>query len=502
MNGTVGSLAAERLPFVIVGGGPCGLAAAWQLCRLGIKPLVLEGEAVFGGLCATHERDGWRFDLGGHRFVSSDAVLSRWLETLLGSDLLVGERRSVVLYEGRQFRYPLDAADLLRSLGPMENACAFLSWLGSRARAQLVPRPDRSFEDWVTARFGQYLYDRFFGPYTQKLWGIHPSLISADWARERISLLDLRDVILRLAGARTSPVRTYARRYLYPRLGMGQLYRAIAEDVRARGGEVRSGVRVVGVESSGDRATAVIVEGGGTAERIPVGALLSTMPLPDLARMLRPDAPADIAEAAKRLRFRALSFVNLMLARSDFSSNTWMYVASARHTMSRIQEPKRRSRWMAPEGRTSLMLEVPCDVEDTTWNASASELRDRALVELEQLGYPIRDVISSFVVRVAHGYPVYHLAYERDRQTLLAEVRRFANVRTAGRQGLFRYVFMDAAMQMGMRTAVQMVTGAAEHTSSAGRYRGGAAPQADALDAVIDAIGRSQEVVEGGALTA
>ncbi len=493
---------AEGRPFVIVGGGPCGLAAAWQLCQLGIKPLVLECETLVGGLCATHEKDGWRFDLGGHRFVSSDAVLSRWLETLLGADLLVAERRSVIVHEGRQFRYPLDAADLLRSLGPKENARALLSWLGSRARAQLVARPDRSFEDWVTARFGSYLYDRFFGPYTQKLWGIHPSLISADWAQERISLLDLRDVFLRLAGARTSPVRTYARRYLYPRLGMGQLYRVMAEDVRARGGQVRSGVRVVGLESSGDRVTALLVEAGGTAERIPVGALLSTMPLPDLARMLRPDAPAALAGAAKRLRFRALSFVNLMLARSDFSRNTWMYVAGARHTMSRIQEPKRRSRWMAPDGRTSLMLEVPCDVGDATWNASAAELRDRVLEELEELGYPTRDVISSFVVRVAHGYPVYHLAYERDRQTLLAEVRRFANVRTAGRQGLFRYVFMDAAMQMGMRAAVQMVTGAVDRAPSAARCDQGAAPEADAVDTLVDAIGRSKEVVEAGAITA
>jgi protoporphyrinogen oxidase len=473
----------DRGPFVIVGGGPCGLAAAWQLCQVGARPIVIERESLVGGLCATHERDGWRFDLGGHRFVSGDSALSRWLETLLGDDLLIGERRSVVLQGGRRFRYPLEALDLLRNLGVRENARAVAGWAVARARTRLRPRREESFEDWVVSRFGGPLYDTFFGPYTRKLWGLHPSLISADWAQERISLLDLRDVALRLAGLRRTPVRTYARRYRYPRLGMGQLYRAMADEVRARGGEIRAATRVVGLETAGGRVKAVMVEGKRGAERIPVGELLSTLPLPELARMLRPDTPTAVLTAIRRLRFRALAFVNLMLARQDFSESTWMYVANGDLTMSRIQEPKRRSRFMAPEGRTSLMLEVPCNAGDKTWESSDAELRARMVSELATLGFQVDDVLSSFVVRVAHGYPVYHLGYERDRQALLAEVGRFANLRTAGRQGLFRYVFMDAAMQMGMKAALQMIAG----------ERGGAG---------IDAIGRSTRVIETEALTA
>jgi protoporphyrinogen oxidase len=226
------------------------LAAAWQLCQFGAKPIVIERESLVGGLCATHEREGWRFDLGGHRFVSGDAALSRWLEQLLGDDLLVGERRSVVLYRGRRFRYPLEAIDLLRNLGVRENAGVIAGWAAARAHAHLWPSEERSFEDWVTSRFGRPLYEAFFGPYTQKLWGLHPSLISADWAQERISLLDLRDVALRMMRLRRTAVRAYARRYRYPRLGMGQLYRAMADEVIARGGEVRAATRVVGLEAT------------------------------------------------------------------------------------------------------------------------------------------------------------------------------------------------------------------------------------------------------------
>jgi protoporphyrinogen oxidase len=470
-------------PYVIVGGGPCGLAAAWHLARRGVQPIVLEAEDLMGGLCATHERDGWRFDLGGHRFVSGDAELSRWVEGLLGSELMEQERRSVVLHEGRRFRYPLEAMDLVRNLGVRDNAQALAGYVRARVASRLRPREDISFEDWVTARFGRPLYDRFFGPYTQKLWGLHPSRISADWAAERISLLDLTDVALRLAGLRSTETRTYARRYLYPRLGMGQLYRLIADDVVAKGGVVRSGTRVVGAVTEGARVRAVRVESARGAETLPVGELLSTMPLPGLARLLRPELPPALEAAARALRFRGLTFVNLMLSRPDFSENTWMYVASSRSRISRIQEPRRRSPAMAPPGRTSLMLEVPCDAGDATWNAGVDELRTRVTRELAELGLPVDDVLGAFLVRVAHGYPVYHLQYDADRRRLLKLVDGFENVRSAGRQGLFRYVFMDAAMRMGIEAAEQMLAG----------RRDGAA---------LDAIGRSNRVVETTALTA
>lgn len=469
-------------PFVVVGGGPCGMAAAWHLARRGARPIVLEAEELVGGLCATHERDGWRFDLGGHRFVSGDAELSRWIEALLGDDLLEQERRSVVLHEGRAFRYPLEAADLVRNLGPRENLAALVGYARARIGGERRAA-EGSFEHWVVSRFGRPLYERFFGPYTQKLWGIHPSLISADWAQERISLLDLTDVALRLLHLRRTPTRTYARRYLYPRHGMGQLYRAIADDVTAHGGAVRTGARVVGVETQGTRVCRLHVESSRRSESIPVGELLSTMPLPSLVRLLRPDLPTQVGRAADALRFRALTFVNLMLGRPDFSENTWMYVASPALSISRIQEPKRRSRWMAPEGRTSLMLEVPCDVGDETWTAGVGELRERGVSELAALGFRVDDVLGAFCVRVPHGYPVYHRRYDADRRVLLEQVNRFVNVRTAGRQGLFRYVFMDAAMRMGIVAAEQMLAGRQD-------------------DHALDAIGRSTRVVETAALTA
>ena len=476
-------------PFVVVGGGPCGLAAAWELARRGLKPVVLEAEALVGGLCATYAQDGYRFDLGGHRFVSSDERLSTWLVSLLGDDLLTQERKSVVLHAGRAFRYPLDAKDLLSKLPLRQNAEALAGYLAVRADRALRPEryPDRTFEDWVIARFGVPLYRTFFGPYTEKLWGRSPREISADWAAERISLLHLGDAALRMAGIARPEIRTYARRYQYPRRGMGQLYEAMAKEVRSLGGEIHLQARVVGVETSGDRVTAIKVEKADrTAYEVPVGELLSTMPLPQLARSLSPDLPGPARAAAERLKFRGLTFLNLGLTRAEVSENTWMYVADGNLRISRIQEPKRRSLSMAPPDRTSLMLEMPSDPGDEIWQASDRELETRARRELVAANVQLKvdEIATRFSVRVAHGYPVYHLGYDADRRTLFDVVDRFVNVRTAGRQGLFRYIFMDAAMQMGIRAADEMASGQRPRTSDADRI----------------ATGRS--VIETSALTA
>lgn len=467
---------------VIVGGGPCGLSAAWQLAREGHAPLVLERENTAGGLCATHERDGFRFDLGGHRFVSADHALSRWLTALLGDDLLTQRRKSAVLYRGRRFDYPLELGNLAKNLDPVECARALAGYAAARARKG-PPAREVTFEDWVVRRFGRPLYDSFFGPYTQKLWGIAPTQISCDWAAERISPLSLGDALLRMLGFARPPARSYAKRYLYPRLGMGQLYDAMARDVVAHGGQVVLGARVDGMDVSAGRVTHVRFESRGVRERVRVRRLLSTMPLPSLVAQLATERPAAVERARQALRFRSLSFVNLMLERSEFSPDTWMYVSSPQLTISRIQEPKRRSPAMAPAGKTSLMLEVPCEAGDRTWRAGVEELRARGIDELGRLGFAVDDVRGAFVTRVEHGYPIYHLGYDCDRRLLLDYITKFENVITAGRQGLFRYIFMDAAMNMGLRAAAQMVSGPVDVRA-------------------LDAIGRSTTLVEGSALTA
>jgi protoporphyrinogen oxidase len=440
-------------PVVILGGGPCGLSAAWELAARGVPVVVLERESLPGGLCATVEHQGWRFDLGGHRFLSSSPELVDRVKKLLGDSLLLAQRKSVVLLGGKTFQYPLEAQDLVQNLGLGKNLEALLQYGLSSLRRLGHPEPE-DFAGWVRSRFGETLYQMFFGPYTEKLWGLPAERISSDWASQRISLLSLGDVALRLFGLRRSATRSYARGYFYPERGIGQIFHAMAEDITANGGEVRYQREVVGLDTHGNRVIAVRARGPQGEEVIPARAVLSTASLPALVSWLRPDAPLALRRDIASLRFRALRFFNILLDMPDLSPNTWMYVAEPRYFMSRIQEPKRRSPHSAPPGKTSVMIEIPCNEGDELWSMSDEELFPRVVRDLASLGFDIGGKsLGYFSTRVKEGYPVYHVGYTAPRERLLEEAMRFQNLFTAGRQGAFRYVFMDTAMEMGIQAA-------------------------------------------------
>jgi protoporphyrinogen oxidase len=444
----------------VLGGGACGMSAALELTRLGIQATVLEREPRIGGLCGTHERDGFRFDFGGHRVVTRSPDIDQLVRELVAGDLLERERSSAVLNGGKRYRYPLQLDDVLRQYGPVRGARALASYAAESLRRRLHPRTDVTFEDWVTHRFGSELYGTFFGPYTEKLWGIPPDAISADWAAQRISLPSLLDVVVRLAGIRRPLVRTYARRYLYPRLGIGQIFERCAERIAERGGMVRTGAEVTGLERHGKEVRGVRFRDPSGEHELTCDAVISTLSLPALARMLGP-LPAAVERAAGRLRFRAIRLVQLLLDGPHISPHTWMYVSEPGYLMARIQEPIHRSPAMAPAGATSLMLEIPCGEGDAVWSAPDVELRDRCLADLARLGFGglERRLRGSFSAYVREGYPIYHLGYAADRNDVLGHVAGFEGLLSCGRQGAFRYIFMDTAMEMGLGAARTLARG-------------------------------------------
>ncbi|HEX4460933.1 MAG TPA: FAD-dependent oxidoreductase, partial [Polyangia bacterium] len=292
--------------------------------------------------------------------------------------------------------------------------------------------------------------------YTEKLWGIPPTQISADWAAQRISLLSLSDVLLRLSGLRRGGARTYARRYLYPKLGIGEIFERMGGRFIADGGRLELGARVTGVEQRDARVTAVHYEQRGRAQSLDCDAVVSTVALPLMARMLGGAAlPDDVRRSADKLNFRAIRLLNVLLDIPEVSPHTWMYVSEPRYLMARIQEPRQRSPFVAPAGQTSLMLEIPCAVGDATWCAPDAAIYARCIADLKQLGFPQIEAatIEYFSTYVEEGYPIYHLDYRRDRDRVLGFVGDRANVVSCGRQGAFRYIFMDTAMEMGIAAA-------------------------------------------------
>jgi protoporphyrinogen oxidase len=443
-------------PAVVLGGGPAGLTAGLLLARHRLPVVVLEAESQVGGLAKTVVRDGYRFDLGGHRFFTkSEEVEALWRE-LLGDDLLVRPRLSRIRWRGRFLDYPLRASDVVRKLGPVELGRS----LGSYVRAAATPRgADESFEDWVVSRFGRRLFELFFRSYTEKVWGVPTSELRAEWAAQRIRNLSFATAAkAAVLGNGGDSVRSLIEEFHYPRLGPGQMWEAMAAEIVGAGGQVRLGAPVSRIDLDGGRVTAV--EAGG--ERIETATVISSLPLRAAVGMARPAAPRAVAEAARGLRYRDFVTVALILEGPDPFPDTWIYVHDPSVRVARIQNFRAWSPWMVPDAdRSCVGLEYFCFEGDELWRRPDDELVELARSELERTGLAASGrVVTGHVVRVPKAYPVYDTDYAGRLETVRTWLDGIAGLQQIGRNGLHRYNNSDHSMLTAMRAVENLVDGA------------------------------------------
>ena len=448
-------MAREGSPTLILGAGPAGLTAGYLLAKLGRPVLVLEAEDQVGGLAKTVVRDGYRFDLGGHRFFTkSPEVESLWLE-VLGEELLLRPRLSRIYWNGRFLDYPLSARDVVRKLGAAELTRCVTSYLAA------VPRRkgrEQSLEEWVSNRFGRRLYDLFFRTYTEKVWGVPGSEIRAEWAAQRIKGLSLsaaaRDALL---GGRNGSVKSLIREFHYPRYGPGQMWEAMAERIEDLGGEVVTGAPVERIRVEDGRIAAVEAAG----ETIPCRHAVSSLPLGALAEIVRPAPPRPALAAARGLAYRDFLTVALVLPGTDLFPDNWVYVHDPSVRVGRIQNYRSWSPWMVPEAdRTCVGLEYFCFEGDDLWETPDERLVELAAAELTRLGLADGGQVErGYVERVPKAYPVYDDGYAER----LAAVRRWLDgiggLQQVGRNGLHRYNNSDHSMLTAIRAVDNLVAG-------------------------------------------
>lgn len=444
-------------PVVVIGAGPAGLTAAHALVKRGEKPVVLEKDRQVGGIARTEQYKGYRFDIGGHRFFTKVPEVEALWREVMGPDFIRVKRLSRIYYEGRFYNYPLEPLNALSNLGLVESCRIVLSYLKWR----LFPHPvEETFEQWVMNRFGGRLYARFFKTYTEKVWGIPCKQIRADWAAQRIKGLDLRKAIVNaLFGV--GEAKTLIKEFAYPRLGPGQMWERFAERVQAGGGEVRLGVDVVRLVRREWRVEAVVGHVGGRPVEFRGRHFLSSMPLPALVARLDPPAPAEVQEAARRLRHRDFVIVCLIVGRAELFPDNWIYIHSPEVKVGRIQNFKNWSAAMVPDpSKTALGMEYFCTVGDALWEMSDAELIELARRELEQLGLAKgEEVEDGTVVRQRAAYPVYDGTYRAALEVIRPYLQRFENLQTMGRNGLHRYNNQDHSMLCALR-AVDNLFGA------------------------------------------
>ena len=446
---------------VVIGAGPAGLTAARELARQGRPVVVLEQAGIVGGLARTESYKGFHFDMGGHRFFTKvDEVQKIWHE-VLGPDFRRRPRLSRIYYDGRFFHYPLKPLNALAGLGLWRAVLVMLSYL----RWQLFPyKEERTFEQWVTNRFGRRLFLTFFKAYTEKVWGIPCSELRAEWAAQRIKDLSLRSAVVAMFIKPGKTIKTLIEEFDYPRLGPGMMWRAAADEIRRLGGAVRLEAEVTAVRRSGWRVDSV-VHAGPCGEAVVAGEqFLSSMPVTQLVLRLEPPAPDAVREAARRLTYRDFLTVCLIVDRPDPFPDNWIYVHSPEVKVGRIQNFRSWSPDMVPDpAKASLGLEYFCSEGDALWS-----LPDEALIrlgkdELERIGLARATEISDgCVFRVSKAYPVYDADYREHLDTVRAFVDRFENLQTIGRNGLHRYNNQDHAMLTGL-LAVRNLEGGVRH---------------------------------------
>ncbi len=452
---------------MIIGAGPAGLTASYELMKHGVTTTVVEKDSRYvGGLARTVEHKGYRFDIGGHRFFSkNEEVEGLWTE-ILGPELLTRDRLSRIYYQGRYFAYPLKAANALWNLGPVETVRCMASY--ARARVQPVRAP-RSFEDWVRNQFGWRLYSIFFKTYTEKVWGISTKELSADWAAQRIKSLDmwlvLKSALLpkRKPSNRGDLVTTLIDSFRYPRLGPGQMWERVAEIHQEKGRPVLLGRSVERIEHEGGLVRAVITKTeSGAIEKHQGTDFISSMPIRELISRLEPAAPEKVRRAADSLSYRDFISVAVMIDRRDLFPDNWIYVHDPSVKVGRIQNFKNWSPDMVPDqSKTCLGLEYFCFEGDGLWSSTDEELIDRARKELAHLGMcQPEEVFDGVVVRQKKAYPVYDDAYEAKVNVIREYLRTsLPNLYLAGRNGMHKYNNQDHSMMTALLVARNIATG-------------------------------------------
>ena len=439
---------------VVIGAGPAGLSCAYELAKHKKDVFVLEKDSNIGGICRTLEHNGYRFDVGPHRFFTKSKEVDSLWKTLLEGDFSPVKRLTRIYFAGKFFFYPIQISDVIKNIGLSENVKIVFDYFYSQA--YLRNKPKKSFEDWVVANFGRRLYLMFFKTYTEKVWGISCSEISAEWAAQRIKNLSVWSILKNTLGL-GDDVKSLTSEFSYPKYGAGQMYDKMREKACEFGAEIKLNTSPKKIKIKDNRVYEIVDNNG---NNISISSLISSMPFSELFELIDPVAPKDVVDASRRLKFRSLIEVCLVVQCECTCSDQWIYIHEPSLKVGRVQIYKNWSEFMVPKGADSLGIgmEYFSFIGDQIWTMTDEDLVKFASDELNRLGI-FKDILvkSGFVYRVPHAYPVYSGSYEKDMEILKEYLSKIENIQVIGRGGMFRYNNMDHSMLTGLYAARNII---------------------------------------------
>ncbi|MGA2013604.1 MAG: NAD(P)/FAD-dependent oxidoreductase [Solirubrobacteraceae bacterium] len=443
-------------PVVVLGAGPAGLTAGYLLAKQGKPVVVLESTDAVGGIARTQVRDGYRFDLGGHRFFTKDREVDALWHEIMKEEFLKRPRRSRIYWNDKFLEYPLQGMDVIRQLGPVELTRCLISYVWAAVKPK--GRED-TFEQWVSNRFGKRLYQHFFKTYTEKLWGVSADEIRAEWAAQRIKGLSFFSAArAAFFGNEGNKIKSLISEFNYPRYGPGQMWEQMTADITAHGGEVRLNAPVTKLTVSGGRVIEVIAGG----ETLTPSHVISSLPLRTTVGITEPEAPLAVRDAAQGLRYREFLTVLLVIDGDDPFPDNWIYIHQPGVQVLRIQNFKSWSPFMVPPGSdaSSLGMEYFCFEGDQLWNMKDEDLVAMAGREIEKLHLASASTVRfGFVERVHKAYPIYDERYGERVRTIRGWLETITNLTQVGRNGLHRYNNSDHSMLTAMRAVDNILLG-------------------------------------------
>ena len=450
---------------IIIGAGPAGLTAAYQLCKLRKESIVLEKDRIVGGIARTVNYKNYLFDIGGHRFFTKIHEAKHMWQEVLQENLLHRKRLSRIYYNNKYFFYPIRFLNALSGLGIYNSSMIILSYI----HAHIFPyKNEETFEQWITNRFGKRLYDIFFKSYTEKVWGIPCNEIRAEWAAQRIKGLSLRSAV---KNAFMKPykknnghiAKTLIDSFDYPKLGPGMMWQTVSNIIQQNGSIVHLDceVEAIVLDKKKKRVDSIEVRTNGEKELFHGKDFISTMPIRELVQKMRPSVPGEVLEAANNLNYRDFLTVALIVNQPNLFPDNWIYIHDPLVKLGRVQNFKNWSPDMvSDQNKSCLGLEYFCFEGDELWNMKEEDLIEFGKKELEAIGLvKSSDIEDGSVVRMPKAYPAYDTKYREMLNIVRQYLKGIRNLQLIGRNGLHRYNNQDHSMLTAM-LAVENIHGA------------------------------------------
>ena len=435
---------------VIIGAGPAGLTAAYEVSKSNKRVLVIEKKSQVGGLAETKVFGKYRYDIGPHRFFTKNKEVYDLFLKILGKDAVEVKRKTRILFKNSYFDYPLTPINALFGLGFFESVSIGFSYIFARIKSYLNISKINNFEDWVVDKFGRKLFNNFFKNYTEKVWGIDCKDIGSDWAAQRIKGLSLSTAIkfALFPNSKKRP-KTLVDKFYYPRLGAGMLWEKFEDYVLNNGIEVTKNCKVVGVRGESNKYHVSYEDVGGEEHTVVTNNIFFSNPLLEFIDCFNEDIPKEVSEAANSLSYRNHISVHITIDKKLFEDN-WIYIHSPNLKMARIADFTNFSKDMSSEGRHPLTLEYFCFEDDEIWNKDNLKIVEFALLELRKIFDEEFNVIHSEVSRNRKAYPVIKTGYQNHIKIIKNWLSSLTNITAIGRSGMFKYNNQDHAMATGI----------------------------------------------------